>query len=147
MPQEPSGELSRFLAIDYGLKRIGLALSDPLNLFAYPFKTLIKDHNFWNELEKIIHEKNVIKIILGYPYKSERSKSDIAQAIDKFAKELKRKFTGEIIFWDEHYTSAIAQAKILESVTKKSKRREKGLLDQNSAAVILQEYINSLHLE
>ncbi len=96
-------------------------------------------------MEKIIREKNVIKIILGYPFKSDGSKSDIAQAIDKFANELKRKFKGEIIFWDENYTSAIAQMKVLESITKKSKRRDKGLLDQNSAAVILQEYINSLN--
>ncbi len=145
MSQVTAGEPSRFLAIDYGLKRIGLALSDPLSLFAYPFKTLIKDQNFWIELEKIIREKNVIKIILGYPFKSDGSKSDIAQAIDKFANELKRKFKGEIIFWDENYTSAIAQMKVLESITKKSKRRDKGLLDQNSAAVILQEYINSLN--
>ena len=145
MPEGPTGEPARFLAIDFGLKRIGLALSDPLSLFAYPFKTLLKDQNFWNELEKVIREKNVIKIILGYPFKPDGSKSDIAHAIDKFSNELKRKFTGEIIFWDEHYTSAIAQAKVMESVTKKSKRRDKGLLDQNSAAVILQEYINSLN--
>jgi putative Holliday junction resolvase len=145
MSQELQGDPARFLAIDYGSKRIGLALSDPLKLFAYPFKTILKDQNFWNELEKVIREKNVIKIILGYPFKSDGSKSDVTQAIDKFANELKRKFTGEIILWDEHYTSAIAQAKVIESVTKKSKRRDKGLLDQNSAAVILQEYINSLN--
>ncbi|HSD64736.1 MAG TPA: Holliday junction resolvase RuvX [Ignavibacteriaceae bacterium] len=146
MPQEPAfNESARFLAIDYGLKRIGLALSDPLNLFAYPFKTILQDQHLWNELEKIIQEKNVNKIILGYPYKSGGGRSGIAIAIEKFAKDLTKRFAIEIIFWDEHYTSAIAQAKILESVTKKSKRRDKGLLDMNSAAIILQEYINSLN--
>ena len=148
MPQfseNPDSSLSRILAIDYGLKRIGLALTDPLNIFAYPFKTLLKDKNVLDELEKIITGKNVSKIILGYPFNDNGSKSDISGAIEKFAKEITRKFKIEIIFWDEGYTSVMAKEKILESVPKKSKRRDKGLLDRNSAAIILQEYINLLN--
>ena len=140
-----TGEQERILAIDYGLKRIGLALGDPLNIFAYPFRTLTNDKNFWEELGKIIEEKSVRKIILGYPYDDSGRKSPLTVSIEKFAEELRKKFKKEIIFWDERYTSVLAQEKILESVPKKSKRRDKGLLDQNSAAIILQEYLNALN--
>lgn len=145
MPDESFTEPARILGIDFGLKRIGLALSDPLRIFAYPYKTLSNDKIFWKELRKIIEEKNIEKIILGYPIRENGNKSGIAGKIDDFSKELKREFRIQIIFWDERYTSVIAQEKILESVTKKSKRRNKGLLDQNSAAIILQEYLNTLN--
>ncbi len=145
MPDNDLYEPDRILGIDYGLKRIGLALSDPLKIFAYPYKTLINDKNFWNELSGVIQEKNVTKIILGFPLNESGSKSHVTDQVGKFAKELENKFKKEVILWDERYTSVMAREKILESVTKKSKRRDKGLLDQNSAAIILQEYLNSLN--
>ncbi len=145
MPGDQFDEHSRVLGIDFGSKRIGLALSDPLRIFAYPYKTLNNDQNFWNDFKKIIEEKNVDKIILGYPMDDSGSKSEVAGKVEKFSKELSKKFKIEIIFWDERYTSVMAQEKILESVTKKSKRRNKGLLDSNSAAIILQEYLNTLN--
>ncbi len=145
MPEKSFSEPTRILGIDFGLKRIGLALSDPLRIFAYPFKTLVNDKIFWNEFRKIMEEKNIETIVLGYPLKENGNKSEIAGEIEKFSDELKKKFGIRIILWDEIYTSVIAQEKILESVTKKSKRRNKGLLDQNSAAIILQEYLNTLN--
>jgi putative pre-16S rRNA nuclease len=136
---------SRILAIDYGLKRIGIALSDPLKTFAYPFTTLQNDNKLWNELGKIIKEKEISIIILGYPLDDNGVKSSLTVTIEKFQKEILKKFRLEVLFWDERYTSVIAQEKILESVTKKSRRRNKGLIDQNSAAIILQEYLNTLN--
>jgi putative Holliday junction resolvase len=138
-------EPARILGIDFGFKRIGLALSDPLHIFAYAYKTLNNDKDFWNELKNIIKEKNINKIILGYPSDDKGIKSEVTARVEKFSKELAGKFSLEVIFWDERYTSVMAQEKILESVTKKSKRRNKGLLDQNSAAIILQEYLNTLN--
>lgn len=136
---------SRIMGIDYGLRRVGLALSDPLQIFAYPFRTLNNDKTFWNEMEMIIAEKNVSKVILGLPMQESGLKSEITVKVEQFSQEFKKKFEIPVIFWDERYTSVIAQEKIIESVTKKSKRRNKGLLDQNSAAIILQEYLNSLN--
>ena len=145
MPENSVDQPARIMGIDFGLKRIGLALSDPLSVFAYPYKTLVNDKNFWNEISKIVRDKNIKKIILGYPVNEQGSKSEITSGVEKFSKKLKNKFGIQIIFWDERYTSAIAREKILESVTKKSKRRNKDLIDQNSAAIILQEYINTLN--
>ena len=132
----------RILSIDYGKKRIGIALSDPLFTFAYSFKTLVNDKNLWKNITEIINEKKVIKVILGLPNK-ERNK-ELVEKISKFKNEIEKRFKLEVITWDEEYTSAIAQERIMESVTKKKKRRDKGLIDRNSAAVILQEYLDGL---
>jgi len=132
----------RILSIDYGKKRIGLALSDPLFTFAYPFKTLFNDKKLWKNIDEIIKEKNIVKVILGLP--NERKNKTLATIISNFKKEIEKRFKLEVITWDEEYTSAIAQERIIESVTKKNKRRDKGLIDRNSAAVILQEYLNGL---
>jgi putative pre-16S rRNA nuclease len=134
----------RILAIDYGKKRIGLALSDPLLTFAYPFKTISNSVNLWKELTDLIKEKEVVKIILGYPLKVDGGFSTITDEVIKFKRSLEQRVNCEILFRDERYTSLIAKERILQSVTKKSKRREKGLIDQNSAAILLQDYLSEL---
>lgn len=134
--------LKRILAIDFGLKRIGLALSDPLAIFAYPFKTILNDKKLWDELTQIIHEQSIKKIILGLPKKESGGTTSITNEVLKFKKLLEEKFNLEIILRDERYSSLIAKELILESVTKKSKRKEKGLIDKNAAAVILQDYLD-----
>ncbi len=132
----------RILSIDYGKKRIGIALSDPLFTFAYSFITLINDKKMWKNIAENINEKKVVKVILGLP-NEERNKLLVTEISD-FKKEIERRFKLEVITWDEEFTSAIAQERIIESVTKKKKRRDKGLIDSNSAAVILQEYLDGL---
>lgn len=135
---------TRILAIDFGTKRIGLALTDPMMTFAYPYQTLLNDGKFWTNFLKIVEEMEVSKIILGYPLKESGNKSGSTLAVEKFHNELQSKFRNEIILWDERYTSVIAKNNLLQSVNKKSKRKDKGLLDQNSAAIILQEYLRSI---
>lgn len=135
--------LKRILAIDFGLKRIGLALSDPLAIFAYPFKTILNDKKLWDELTQIIHEQSIKKIILGLPKKESGGTTSITNDVLEFKKLLEEKFNLEIILRDERYSSLIAKELILESVTKKSKRKEKGLIDKNAAAVILQDYLDA----
>jgi len=130
------------MAIDYGTKRIGLALTDPLMTFAYPFKTIFNDSNLWTELTKIVQDQNISKIILGYPLKENGKPATITEEVLKFKKKLEKLFKLEVILIDERYTSSIAQEIINKTVTKKSKRKDKGLLDKGSAAIILQDYLN-----
>ena len=134
---------SRIMGIDYGEKRIGIALSDPLFTFAYPFKTLLNEHNLIKNLLKIVEEKNVTKIILGLPSVRFKSSKELAERVHLFKKEIEQIKKIEVIFWDEEFSSVLAQEKVNESVTKKSARRKKDLLDRHSAAIILQEYLNS----
>jgi len=133
---------NRIMAIDYGTKRIGLALTDPLMTFAYPFKTIFNDSNLWTELTKIVQDQNISKIILGYPLKENGKPATITEEVLKFKKKLEKLFKLEVILIDERYTSSIAQEIINKTVTKKSKRKDKGLLDKGSAAIILQDYLN-----
>lgn len=136
-----SEKLSRILAIDYGAKRIGLALCDPLKTFAYPFLTLPNDSRFFEELKKIVREQEVEKIILGNPLREDGQVSKMSGQIMKFKIKLEHLFSLEVILVDESYSSSLAQERILVTVPKKSKRREKGLIDRNAAAIILQEYL------
>ena len=138
---------TRILALDYGAKRIGVALSDPLKTFAYPHITINNDSKTWNELDKLISEKNISRIILGYPFREDGKQSSLSSQITKFKKELEKKYSLEVILWDERYTSSIATEMMILSNNKKSKRRDKGIIDRNAAAIILQEYLNELKLK
>jgi len=134
------------MGIDFGEKRIGIALSDPLLIFGYPFTTLQNDLTFMNNLSKIIREKNIAKVILGLPSSKFKSSAELSKKVQTLKLEIESKFKIEIILWDEEYTSAIAKTRVIESVTKKSKRKNKDLLDKHSAAIILQEYLDSKQL-
>jgi putative Holliday junction resolvase len=134
------------MGIDYGEKRIGIALSDPLLTFAYPYITLKNDSSFMNSLSGIIAEKKVNKIILGLPSERFKSSKELSQKVLKLKYEIETKNKIEVILWDEEYSSAIAKEKVIESVTKKSRRKQKGLLDRHSAAVILQEFLDTKQL-
>lgn len=135
---------TRIMGIDFGRKRIGISLSDPLKTFAYSYTAIKNDNEKFFELEKIIREKEIIKIILGIPNEFKISPTSIVESVKKFKSDLEAKFKLEVILWDETYTSAIAEQKILQSVSSKKKRQDKSLVDMNSASIILQEYLDSV---
>ena len=137
-------QLQRVLAIDYGSKRIGLALSDPLLIFSYSYKTIFNDDKLWYNLDQVIKEKQVTKIILGMPYQENGKLSSNAPQIIKFKDALLKKYSIDIIEWDESQTSDRAKELILQTVPGKKKRRDKGLIDRGSASIMLQEYLDSL---
>ncbi len=134
----------RILAIDYGTKRIGLAVTDPLKMFAIPFDTIPNDKHTLDKLKQIISEKNVVKIILGNPVKENGEDSTISKDVRKFKSELEKKIDLAIELVDERYSSDIASKRILESVPSKKKRRNKSLVDKNAAAVILEDYLKEI---
>jgi putative Holliday junction resolvase len=134
----------RILAIDYGTKRIGLAVTDPLKMFAIPFDTIPNDKHTLDKLKQIISEKNVVKIILGNPVKENGEDSTISKDVRKFKSELEKKIDLAIELVDERYSSDIAAKRILESVPSKKKRRNKSLVDKNAAAVILEDYLKEI---
>ena len=133
----------RILAIDYGEKRIGIAVTDPLNMFAYPLTTLQNDSKFWNNFLKIVSEYNVIQIVLGYPVKESGEESTSTIAVQKFKAELVKRVSLSVELVDERYSYDIAKQRIIASVSSKRKRRDKSLVDKNAAAVILEDYMNS----
>jgi len=113
-------------------------------MFAYAHTTVLNDNKTFIELGKIIADKKIVEIVLGIPNENHVSKTSVVNDIKKFKDLLEKKFLLPVIFWDETYTSSIAQQRILESVNKKQKRKNKNLLDMYSAAIILQEYLDSI---
>lgn len=142
MNHPPEG---RIMAIDYGTKRVGVAITDPLCIFPSITLTLNNDINLNLKLFNLIAEKHVGKIILGFPQVNNLKKSYVNQQILKF-KELIENKTGILVkLWDEHYTSKLAESRVRESVVKKTKRQNKSLIDQQSAAIMLEEYLKSVN--
>lgn len=134
---------SRVLAVDYGKKRIGLAVTDPLNIFAYPLATLLNDSKFWQGFLKIIFEYNVKKLILGFPLREGGEDSHVTKDVLAFRDELIKKTGLPVELVDERYSSEIAKQRIIETVGSRKKRRDKSLVDKNAAAVILEDFLNS----
>lgn len=134
----------RVLAIDYGSKRIGIAISDPFRLFPSITITLTNGKNIFPDLLKIISDKNIDKIVLGYPDDEGKAPTQLEKEILKFKRELESKSKIQIDLLDEQLTSQMAMLRIISSVTKKSKRQNKSLVDAQSAAIILEEYLKSV---
>jgi putative Holliday junction resolvase len=131
----------RILAIDFGEKRIGIAVTDPMNIFAYPLITLQNDNSFLTRLKNIIDEYNVVKVLIGNPIRESGGESSIFKLIIEMKEKIENKFCLPVELIDERYSSEIARQRILETVVSKKKRRDKSLLDKNSAAVILEDYL------
>jgi putative Holliday junction resolvase len=131
----------RILAIDYGEKRIGLAITDPLKMFAIPLTTINNDKNFWDSFKKVFKEYMITFIVIGYPLSEDGEKTEITSLVEKFSRELLKRYKIEFEFVDERYSSAIAWEHIVKGVSSKKKRRNKALIDMNAAAVILEDYL------
>ncbi|MCY7361964.1 MAG: Holliday junction resolvase RuvX [Ignavibacteria bacterium] len=138
---------TKYLGLDYGEKRVGIAITDENKKYSFSREYLYNNNDFFSNLLKIIKEENIEKIILGYPlnFNSEKTIQTIKTETFKNVLEeyLKNKLIEtEIIFYDERFTSKIAESGILNSGMKKKKRQEKGLVDSISAQIILQDYID-----
>lgn len=136
--------MGRILGIDFGLKRIGLALSDPTYTLASPLPTIPNDNTSIDKIITIIKNNEVQKIVIGYPFNMNGTKSEICNLVDEFINQISKKIDIEIIKWDERLTSYIAQQQIIETVRSKKKRKDKSLIDQFSARIILQEYLDEI---
>lgn len=133
----------RILAIDYGLKRIGLALSDALRIVATPIKTIDNTPNAISEIMQIIQAEDVNLILCGIPYRNDDKNDEWIAKIKNFANKLAKQSGLELVFVDEFMTSKKAVQIMVNNGKKKSKRSEKGAIDKVAAAIILQDYLES----
>ena len=133
--------MSIILGIDYGKKRTGIAVTDPLKIIASSFQT-IETKMLIDFLRKFVEQNNVDSIVIGLPRQKDHSFSDIENEIQIFISKLKKILPKLKIFrHDERYTSKMAKKTILEVKTKKSLRMKKELVDSVSATIILQSYL------
>lgn len=134
--------MARILAIDYGTKRVGVAVTDNLQIIASPLETIHRK-DIMKFLEDYLSKENVKTIVVGDP-RMVGMDGTIAKQADEFCKQLKKKFPDiNIERISEFFTSKIAQQTIIKSGISKKARREKSLIDKISASIILQDFLNS----
>ncbi|WP_294675586.1 Holliday junction resolvase RuvX [uncultured Fluviicola sp.] len=135
--------MSKILAIDFGLKRTGLALSDELQMFAFGLKT-IDSKTLMDELKSLVLKEKIVEIVIGEPKRLDASDSHITQNVRLLKEAVQKNFPGVIVnLLDERFTSKMASAVIAQSGLKKKDREQKGLIDTVSAAIILQDYLQT----
>lgn len=133
--------MSRILAIDYGTKRTGIAVSDPLRLIAGGFAT-VETRQLEKWLADYFSHEEVGTIVLGKPARMDGTPSETWRFIEPLAARLRRAWPDkEVVFHDERFTSVLAHRAMLESGIGKMARRDKALVDKISATIILQSYM------
>ena len=134
--------MARILSIDYGKKRTGIAVTDPLQIIANGLVTIATADLVTFLLQYIVKE-TVEEIVIGRPTQPNGAPSENLQRVEQFVKRWKKlQPTIPIVYYDERYTSVLAHRAIIESgVRKKVRRENKGLVDEISATILLQDYL------
>ncbi|MBL4652099.1 MAG: Holliday junction resolvase RuvX [Flavobacteriales bacterium] len=139
--------MGRILAIDYGTKRVGLAVTDSLQIIASALDTVHKTEVL-NYLVNYCAKEDVDTIVVGEPKKLNNESADIEQHIKGFIRSLKKHIPSiKIEREDERFTSKIAFQSMIDSGLKKKKRSQKEIVDQVSATLILQSYLEHKHFK
>lgn len=135
--------MSRILAIDYGRKRTGLAVTDTLQLIPGGLAT-VPSHELLRFLEDYFRKEPVERIVVGLPKQMNNQPSESMKYIEPFVRSLKKKWPEmPVDYYDERFTSVLAHQAMLEGGLKKKDRQNKALVDQISAVIILQSYLES----
>lgn len=133
----------RVMAFDYGVKRIGLAVTDPLQLISSALTTVHPD-DIWTFLTNYLQQEPVETFVVGKPLQMDGTPSQSAQYVLGFVRRLRKTYpTIPVVEIDERFTSKMASAVIAQSGKGKKKRQDKGLVDAVAASIILQSYMDS----
>jgi len=136
--------MARIMAIDYGSKRVGIAVTDPLQIIASGLTT-VHSKDLITYLEAYLKKEQVECIVVGEPKTLQNEASDSARYIDPFVTHLTRKFPNiKIARYDERFTSVLAHQTMLMGGLKKKDRANKDTVDMVSATIILQDYLASI---
>lgn len=136
--------MGRILAIDYGTKRTGLAVTDPLRIIANALAT-VETKQLEKYLADYINENDVDIIVLGKPTQMSGAPSETMRYIEPLAARLRHAYPDkQVVLYDERFTSVMAHRAMLESGIGKMARRDKALVDRISATIILQSYMDSI---
>lgn len=136
--------MERIIGIDYGLKRVGVAISDPLGVFASAVD-VVSSAKIIDYLKNYAQNEKVQLFVVGYPKNLDNQPAECATYVEAFLKKLKKNFPDiPVKLEDERFTTVLAQRAMIEGGMKKSKRQQKGSADKISASLILQGYLDRL---
>ena len=134
--------MDRIIGIDYGRKRVGVAVSDPLGIFASALET-VQSAKIIEYLKKYAENEKVVRFVVGYPINMNGQPSEAAKDIDIFLKQLAKAFPDTpVTLEDERFTSVLAHRAMIAGGMKKQDRMKKESVDKISAAIILQSYLD-----
>ena len=135
-------KMGRVLAIDFGKKRVGLAVTDPLQIIASGLTTVARREAI-EYIETYTQREEVEKIIIGYPMGLDGQPTDTTKAVEHFTNKLSKILQDiPVEYVDERFTSKMAMESLLQSGVPKKKRQNKALLDEVSATIMLQDYLS-----
>ena len=136
-------ELARILSIDYGQKRTGLAVTDPLQIIAGGLAT-VSTSGLFDWLKDYLSKESVERIIIGEPKQINGQPSENLARVQQFVNRWKKAFPEvPIEYYDERFTSVLAHQAMIDGGLKKKARQDKGLVDEISATIILEDYLRS----
>ena len=139
---ERSTKKGRIIGIDYGKRRVGIAISDPLKLFSIPVGTF-PPREALKEVSKIRGDEGIEAIVVGWPLTEEGEEGEATERVQRFINRLKKAHPGVPLHKvDERYSSRRAVSALVEANVKKKSRRQKGRIDSAAAAIILQDYLD-----
>lgn len=139
----PTNIMGRIIGIDYGTKRIGLAVTDPLQIFASPLVT-VKPIEFFSYIDNYLKTEPIDEFVIGYPMQMNNTPSESVNQINPFIKKLRNTFPGkQIHLVDERFTSQMAFQTMIDGGVRKNDRRDKALVDKISASIILQSFLDN----
>jgi len=132
----------RILALDYGERRIGVAVSDELGITAQGLTTLIRKNLKWDmgEITKVVEAYSVDLVVVGYPVRLDGTRGIQCEKVDRFIRVLEKRFTLPVERWDESLSTWEAEEILSEALVKRKKRKE--VVDRLDASIILQSYLN-----
>ena len=134
--------MDRIIGIDYGRKRVGVAVSDPLGIFASALDT-IHSAKIIDYLKNYTEKENVVLFVVGYPMNMDNRPSEAAKDVDAFLKLLKKNCPDiPVETEDERFTSVLAHRAMIDGGMKLKDRKDKASVDRISAAIILQTYLD-----
>jgi putative Holliday junction resolvase len=133
--------MGKIVAIDFGLKRTGIAITDASNIIASPLTT-VDSVNLMGYLITLVEKEKVATIVIGDPKRLNNEATHITENVYLLKEALEKQFSIlKIVLIDERFTSKMAFQSMLDNGMKKKQRQEKGMIDQISAAIILQSYL------
>ncbi len=133
--------MARVLAIDYGRKRVGLAVTDPGQIIASRLTT-VPTHTIWDFLKDYFQKESVESVVVGYPKQMNNEASEAVRYINPFLKKFQKTYPDiNLEILDERFTSKMAFQTMIDGGLKKQKRRDKAMVDAISATIILQSYL------
>lgn len=136
--------MARILAIDYGTKRVGVAVTDPLGMIAGALAT-VETPRIFDFLNEYLTVNDCNRLVIGYPLTLRNEPAEVAREIDRFIERFASLYPYiEVIKYDERFTSKLAFDTILASGIGRRKRRDKAVIDRISATIILQNYLESI---